>query len=117
MRKLLLKTLSLLAVLALLAACGPKPAEEFQVGLVTDVGKVNDGTFNEYAYTGMMQAADEFDLGNAYIETQQPTDYEKNVEQFVDEGFNMIVTVGFMMGETTQKEAEANPITLGMAGS
>ncbi len=126
MRKLLLKTLSLLAVLALLTACGPKPteapvveptakpvappvAEGFKVGLVTDVGKVNDGTFNEYAYTGMMQAADEFGLDNAYIETQQPTDYEKNVEQFIDEGFDMIVTVGFMMGETTQKEAEANP--------
>ena len=124
MRKLLLTTLSLLAVLALLAACGPTPTEapateeaapaapveeEFQVGLVTDVGKVNDGTFNEYAYTGMMQAADEFGLENAYIETQQPTDYEKNVEQFVDEGFDMIVTVGFMIGETTQKEAEANP--------
>ncbi|MBN1812349.1 MAG: BMP family ABC transporter substrate-binding protein [Anaerolineae bacterium] len=128
MRKLLSITLSLLVVFTLVVACGPKPTEapateepaptekpvvpvteEFQVGLVTDVGKVNDGTFNEYAYTGMMQAADEFGLENAYIETQQPTDYEKNVEQFVDEGFDMIVTVGFMMGETTQKEAEANP--------
>jgi basic membrane protein A len=85
------------------------PAEKFQVGLVTDVGKVNDGTFNQYAYEGMLQAAEEFGLDNAFIETQQPTDYEKNVEQFVDEGYNMIVTVGFMMGETTQKEAEANP--------
>ncbi len=125
MRKLLLTTLSLLTLVALLAACGPKPteepapaaptdepaapAEEFHVGLVTDVGKVNDGTFNEYAYTGMMQAAVEFGLENAYIETQQPTDYDKNVEQFVDEGFDMIVTVGFMMGETTQKQAEDNP--------
>jgi basic membrane protein A len=88
----------------------PPPAEEgYRVGLVTDVGKVNDGTFNEFAYKGMMQAADEFSLGNAFIETQQPTDYDKNVEQFVDEGYNMIVTVGFMMGETTQNQAEANP--------
>jgi basic membrane protein A len=88
----------------------PAPAaEKFQVGLVTDVGKVNDGTFNQYAYEGMLQAAEEFGLDNAFIETQQPTDYEKNVVQFVDEGYNMIVTVGFMMGETTQKVAEANP--------
>jgi basic membrane protein A len=79
------------------------------VGLVTDVGKVNDGTFNEFAYKGMMDAAGEFALDNAYIETLQPTDYEKNVEQFVDEGYGMVVTVGFMMGETTQKQAEANP--------
>jgi basic membrane protein A len=85
------------------------PAKKFQVGLVTDVGKVNDGTFNQYAYEGMLKAAEEFGLDNAFIETQQPTDYEKNVVQFVDEGYNMIVTVGFMMGETTQKVAEANP--------
>lgn len=88
----------------------PAPAaEKFQVGLVTDVGKVNDGTFNQYAYEGMLKASEEFGLDNAFIETQQPTDYEKNVVQFVDEGYNMIVTVGFMMGETTQKVAEANP--------
>ena len=80
-----------------------------KIGLVTDVGKVNDGTFNQYAYEGFMRAANEFGLANAYIETQQPTDYEKNVKQFVDEGFDMIVTVGFMMGETTQKMAETYP--------
>ena len=80
-----------------------------KIGLVTDVGKVNDGTFNQFAYEGFMKAANEFGLANAYIETQQPTDYEKNVKQFVDEGFDMIVTVGFMMGETTQKMAEAYP--------
>jgi len=88
------------------------PAEEeaaFQAGLVTDVGKVNDGTFNQYAFEGMTRAVDEFGLDSAFIETQQPTDYDKNVEQFVDEGFDQIVTVGFMMGETTQNQAEANP--------
>jgi len=66
---------------------------------------VDDGTFNQYAYEGMMKAIDEFGLDSAFIETLQPTDYEKNVEQFVTEGYNMVVTVGFMMGETTQKMA------------
>jgi basic membrane lipoprotein Med (substrate-binding protein (PBP1-ABC) superfamily) len=80
-----------------------------KVGLVTDVGKVNDGTFNQYAYEGMMKAAEELGLETAFIETAQPTDYEKNVEQFAQEGYDMIVTVGFMMGETTQKMAEKYP--------
>jgi basic membrane lipoprotein Med (substrate-binding protein (PBP1-ABC) superfamily) len=79
------------------------------VGLVTDVGKVNDGTFNQYAYEGMLKAAKEFGLKNAFIETQQPTDYEKNVKQFAEEGYQMIVTVGFMMGDTTKKMGEAYP--------
>jgi len=136
MRKKLFVLMALLVVLSMLAAqCGggpateapppaeteapapaeteapaPPPEEEaFKAGLVTDVGKVNDGTFNQYAYVGMMRAVDEFGLDGAFIETQQPTDYEKNVQQFVDEGFDQIVTVGFMMGETTQKIAEANP--------
>jgi phosphate/phosphite/phosphonate ABC transporter binding protein len=133
MRKKLFALMALLVVLSMLAAqCAapateapppaeteepamteepaPPPEEEgFRVGLATDVGKVNDGTFNQTSYEGMMQAAEEFGLGNAFIETQQPTDYDKNVDQFIDEGFDMIVTVGFMMGETTQKKAEANP--------
>jgi basic membrane protein A len=133
MGKKLFALMALLVVFSMLAAqCGgpateapppaeteePAPAETeeampeeevFRVGLVTDVGKVNDGTFNQYAYEGMMRAVEEFGLESAFIETQQPTDYDKNVEQFVDEGYNMIVTVGYMMGETTQNQAEANP--------
>jgi len=80
-----------------------------RVGLVTDVGKVDDGTFNQYAYEGMQRAAEELGLETSFIETAQPTDYEKNVEQFALEGYDMIVTVGFMMGETTQKMAEKYP--------
>jgi len=79
--------LSLLVVLSLLlSACAPAatPTPEvpkLRVGLVTDVGKVNDGTFNEFAYKGMMQAVEEFGLESAFIETLAPTDYEKNITQ------------------------------------
>jgi basic membrane lipoprotein Med (substrate-binding protein (PBP1-ABC) superfamily) len=60
----------------------PVLARITQVGLVTDIGKVDDRTFNEFAYQGMMRAVKEFGLKSAFIETQQPTDYEKNIEQF-----------------------------------
>ena len=80
-----------------------------KVGLVTDVGKVDDGTFNQYAYEGMMRAVEEFGLESAFIETVQSTDYEKNAQQFVDEGFDMVITVGFMFGDTTLKMAEKYP--------
>ncbi|MCB0205806.1 MAG: BMP family ABC transporter substrate-binding protein, partial [Anaerolineae bacterium] len=81
----------------------------YRIGLVTDVGKVDDGTFNQYAYEGLQRAAEAYGLDTSFIETAQPTDYEKNVEQFAQEGYDMIVTVGFMMGETTQKMAEKYP--------
>jgi basic membrane protein A len=86
-----------------------EPTKVLKVGLVTDVGKVDDGTFNQYAYEGMMQAVKEFGLESAFIETQQSTDYEKNAQQFVDEGFDLVITVGFMFGDTTLKMAQKYP--------
>ena len=83
--------------------------KELKVGLVTDVGKVNDGTFNEFAYKGMMQAVEEFGLESAFIETLAPTDYEKNIEQFANEGYDMIVTVGFLIGDATIAAAQKYP--------
>jgi basic membrane lipoprotein Med (substrate-binding protein (PBP1-ABC) superfamily) len=84
-------------------------ADPLKVALVTDVGKIDDRTFNEFAYKGMIKAADEFGLQTAFIETMQPTDYEKNIEQFVSEGFNVIITVGFMLGDATKRMAEKYP--------
>jgi len=89
------------------AGLGPK--KKVKVGLVTDVGKVNDGTFNEFAYKGMMKAVEEFKLENAFIETLAPTDYEKNIEQFATEGYDVIITVGFMIGDATVKMAKKYP--------
>jgi arabinogalactan oligomer/maltooligosaccharide transport system substrate-binding protein len=83
--------------------------KQIKVGLVTDVGKVNDGTFNEFAYKGLMKAVDEFKLQSAFIETLAPTDYEKNIEQFAKEGYDMIVTVGFMINDATTAMAKKYP--------
>lgn len=80
-----------------------------RVGLVTDVGKIDDRTFNEFAYTGMMRAVKSFGLKSAFIETQQPTDYEKNIEQFTTAGYDMVITVGFMLGDATKHMAQKYP--------
>jgi len=107
--------LSLLVVLSLLlSACAPAAtptpeAKRLRVGLVTDVGKVNDGTFNEFAYKGMMRAVEEFGLESAFIETLAPTDYEKNITQFAEEDYDVIITVGFMLTDATRKLAPNYP--------
>jgi basic membrane protein A len=80
-----------------------------KVGLVTDVGKVDDRTFNEFAYKGMMRAKEAHGIETSFIETMQPTDYEKNIEQFATEGFDVIITVGFMLGDATAKMAKKYP--------
>src|SRR2546422_2849279 len=107
-------TLSLLGciaavILILGGLCGTAMARVTQVGLVTDIGKVDDRTFNEFAYKGMMRAVKEFGLKSAFIETQQPTDYEKNIEQFASTGYDVVITVGFMLGDATKKIAQKYP--------
>jgi basic membrane lipoprotein Med (substrate-binding protein (PBP1-ABC) superfamily) len=57
----------------------------------------------------MMRAVEAFNLQSAFIETQQPTDYEKNIEQLATAGYNMIITVGFMLGDATKKMAQKYP--------
>jgi len=122
-RKLVL-VFSLLALLALLtgavAAQDATPAATpmatagaesliTNVCLVTDLGHINDGTFNQYAYEGMSKAADDFGLDSDYIETQAQTDYAANIDTCISENYDAIVTVGFLIGDATHAAAAANP--------
>jgi basic membrane protein A len=88
-------------------------APAIKIGLVTDVGRVNDRSFNQSAWEGVKQAGDALGLaegdGYKYIETQDAKDYADNIQQFIDAGFNVIVTVGFALGEATAKAAAENP--------
>lgn len=81
------------------------------VCLVTDVGRVNDGTFNEYAYNGMTGAAEDFELENDFIETQSQADYSANIQTCLDEGFDILVTVGFLIADATLEAAQNNQDT------
>ncbi len=99
----------LLSMLLLSGLAAAQTGSISRVGLVTDVGKVDDRTFNESAYKGMVRAAKEFGIESAFIETQQPTDYDKNIEQFASAGYDVIITVGFMLGDATKKMAAKYP--------
>jgi basic membrane lipoprotein Med (substrate-binding protein (PBP1-ABC) superfamily) len=79
------------------------------VCLVTDVGRVNDGTFNQFAYEGMVRAAEDNDLDNQFIETTAQTDYQANIDTCINEGYDVVVTVGFLIGDATAAAAAANP--------
>ena len=71
------------------------------VGLVTDVGEVDDKSFNQSAWEGAQQAASELGAQVEFIETQDAKDYGANIALFADDGYDVIVTVGFAMGEAT----------------
>jgi basic membrane protein A len=84
-------------------------AENFCVGLVTDIGKVDDKTFNQSAHEGATAAAEAVGGFYKYIETTDSKDYAANLKQFTDKSYDVIVTVGFMLGEATAVAAKENP--------
>lgn len=88
-------------------------ATDLRIGLVTDVGRVNDRSFNQSAWEGVLQACEQFGLAEGedcrYIETQDPADYGDNIQQFIEGGFNVVVSVGFALGEATATAAQENP--------
>lgn len=83
-------------------------ADAFCIGLVTDTGKVDDKSFNQSAWEGALEAAQASGGYAKYIETVDPKDYPTNINQFVTAGYDVIVTVGFLMGEATVEAAKAN---------
>ncbi len=98
-------------------ACGSSPAPAtpacttFNVGLVTDVGKLSDKSFNANAWQGVQDAVADSSLcvKAKVIESTQATDYQKNMQLFIDQKYDMIVTVGFLLGDDTLAVAKKNP--------
>jgi basic membrane protein A len=104
---------ALMALSMVVAGCGTTEEEELQIGLVTDVGRVNDRSFNQSAWEGTLAAAEQLGLVEGetvkYIETTDSKDYHDNLRQFADEGYDIIVTVGFAMGDATIEMAKEYP--------
>ncbi len=83
--------------------------EGFSVGLVTDIGSVDDGTFNQYAYDGMVAAEECFGITTDFIETSSEADYQRNLETILQADPDVVITVGFLLGDATLQFSEANP--------
>jgi basic membrane protein A len=107
----------------LLAACAPATqpaptattapptaaAPASKVCEVTDTGGVDDKSFNQTAWEGAQGAAEEHGWEATFLESQQQTDYEKNINEFIQSDCELIVTVGFLLGDATLAAAQANP--------
>ena len=117
MRTRVVSIIALLVLVAIVVGACAAPAAapsgsgaaKKKVGLVTDVGGVNDKSFNQSAWEGTQKAAKDFNMDVKFIESKQPTDYEKNIDQFATEKYDAIVTVGFLMGDATAAKAKQYP--------
>jgi len=84
-------------------------AVDFRGCLVTDAGGVDDRSFNETAHNGLVMAGNELGIETAVLESTDETDYEPNVQAFIDQDCDIIITVGFLLGDVTEQAAIANP--------
>ncbi|HEY3523034.1 MAG TPA: BMP family ABC transporter substrate-binding protein [Candidatus Limnocylindrales bacterium] len=93
------------------SASAPASASSLKLGVVTDVGTINDKNFNEYSYKGAQQAAQELGIAGdvPYAVPKDASEYPTLINNYVSQGFNIIVTVGFNLTNDTIKAAKANP--------
>jgi basic membrane protein A len=84
-------------------------AEGGRVCEVTDVGGVDDRSFNQTAWEGAQTAAESVGWEALVLESQDQSDYETNINEFVQQGCDLIVTVGFLLGDATSVAGLANP--------
>jgi basic membrane protein A and related proteins len=91
------------------AAAPSSSGAALKVGVVTDVGQLEDKSFNQASNEGAIAAADALGGTHDVIVTQNISDYGANIQSFVDKNFDVIVSVGFLIGTDTAKAAKANP--------
>jgi len=117
--------LALLLSVLVLAACGSsadedavsattvasESAEQLRVGLITDLGQLDDNGFNELAYRGVQQAEKELGIKGRVIESASAADYIPNMSSLARQGYDLVVGVGFAQGDAIGKVAQRFPDT------
>ncbi|WP_442599560.1 BMP family lipoprotein [Neobacillus sp. D3-1R] len=123
-RKLGLALSLVLAAGTLLGACGKaddkndgaagedtKTEKAFTVAMVTDVGGVDDKSFNQSAWEGLQAYGSDNGLekgtkGFDYLQSQSDADYETNLNTLARQNFNLVFGIGFMMGDAVNAIAQ-----------
>ncbi len=126
--RLTLIRLMLVALLALgtgvIAACGDeeadsggggtsttKPEKKIKIAMVTDIGGLNDRGFNALAYKGLQQAKAELGADIRVLTSKSNADYVPNLSSLARQKYDLVIAVGFLMGDATAKVAKSFPTT------
>jgi len=108
-KKLTFAVVVVLLASLILGACKAKPGAGFKACQVTDMGGVDDKSFNATAWKGVTDAIKDLGIEGVYLESKQQTDYESNINAFLTQKCDLIISVGFLLGDATKAAAEANP--------
>jgi basic membrane protein A and related proteins len=93
------------------ASSGSSSASNFKVGLVTDIGGLNDHGFNHLAYLGLIRAEKQLGIKGRVLTSTSGADYLPNLSTLARQGYNLVIPVGFLMADATDTVAKAFPGT------
>lgn len=90
---------------------GTKSNSSFKVGLVTDTGGLNDHGFNYLADLGLNNAKKQLGVTTNVVESHSESDYVPNLQKFAQNGYNLVIAVGFLMDAAVKQVAKQYPNT------
>lgn len=112
---------SVAAVALLAAGCGSSDEAAsvttettptgIKVGLVTDLGQLNDDGFTELAYNGLKRAEKELGIQGRVVESQSAADYIPNMTSLARKGYDLIIGLGYAQGDAIASTAKEFPNT------
>jgi basic membrane protein A len=115
------RSLVLLGVVVLVAGCGggggkksssgttAKTGSNIKIGLVTDVGGLNDRGFNHLSYVGLLRAHQELGVQQRVYQAASTQQYVPNLSTFARQGYNLTIGVGFTEAEAIDTAADTFP--------
>ncbi len=83
--------------------------KSFKVGLVTDIGGLNDHGFNHLAYVGLLRAESQLGIQGRVLTSSSGADYLPNLTTLAQQGYNLVIPVGFLMANATDAVAKQFP--------
>ena len=86
-------------------------APQISIGLVTDIGGLNDRSFNHLAYVGLQKAQSQLGIKGDVLQSNHSSDYIPNLQTAAAHGDKLVIAVGFLMESAVEKVAKAYPNT------
>src|SRR5215218_3455829 len=92
-------------------AATQEPEKKVKIGMVTDIGGFDDRSFNQSAYEGLKRAESELGAEIRAVTSKSNADYVPNLSTLAREKYDLVIAVGFLMGEAVEKVAKSFPDT------
>ncbi len=85
-------------------------SKEYKIGVVTDAGGIDDGSFIQGAWQGIVDATQQLGISTpAVVESFDSSEYEANLELFGERGYDMVISIGFALAQATRQAASKYP--------